>query len=95
MTEHPLTCLIVSDGNLETLAGYLTNDAGAPEVHATVAPFGQVMQTLLDGRYWADRPDLAVIWTRPQGVSEAFGRLLAKPVANGLTAAPGPVEDAS
>ena len=40
--------------------------------------YGQVSQTLLDeaAPIWSERPDFVVAWTRPEGVLEAFRRML-------------------
>ncbi len=79
MAERPARCLILSDFNVGVLRGLLANDAAAPAVEATSGPYGQVTEPLVDAGHpaWAAEPDVALVWTRPQAVSEAFARLLA------------------
>ena len=40
--------LLISDFNIENLASYLRSATGGPEVACEVAPYGQLIQTLLD-----------------------------------------------
>jgi FkbH-like protein len=70
--------LLISDFNVENLSAYLNNDPGKPETKSTAAPYGQVMQTLLDATLpcWTPSPDFLVVWTRPEGVLKSFGQLL-------------------
>jgi FkbH-like protein len=70
--------LLLSDFNLEGLRGLLENLPGAAPVHARVAPMGQVLPALLDPRHelWSEPLDGVVLWTRLQGISQAFGRAL-------------------
>lgn len=77
MEELP-KLLLLSDFNIENLRSYLENLDGAPRVQARTAPFGQVMPALLDPNHevWSERYDGVVVWTRPQGVCESFGRAL-------------------
>lgn len=78
MAESFSTCVLVSDFNIENLSGYLSADGIGPIVSTTVAPFGHVIPTLLESpsEIWSPRPDVAVIWTRPEGVIESFAELL-------------------
>lgn len=77
MKETP-TLLLLSDFNIENLRGYLENMEGSPRVQAVAAPYGQVMPALLDPGHevWREKYDAVVVWTRPQGVCETFGRAL-------------------
>ena len=77
-TDRRYTGLLVSDFNIQNLAGYLNNDESRPIVQVTTAPFGQVTPTLLDGHAeaWQTQPDFAVVWTRPENVVESFSRVL-------------------
>ena len=70
--------VIISDFTADALAGLLRNDGQFPPVSATIAPFGQVTQLLLDpsAGCWQPRPDFAVVWTRPQGIVSSFSSLL-------------------
>ncbi|HXW00934.1 MAG TPA: FkbH-like protein, partial [Anaerolineae bacterium] len=79
MPEQKHKALLISDFNLNNLAGYLRNDRDLPEVEVTVAPFGQVIPVLMqqDSAYWQDQPDFALIWTQPESVIESFKHVLA------------------
>src|SRR5215217_8699874 len=70
--------LLISDFNLQNFAGFLRNagDKGAIEPH--LAPFGQVLQALLepDPSLWQPRPDCCVVWTRPESVLPSFQAML-------------------
>ena len=76
--SNALSTLIVSDFNSENLAGYLNSDIESPNIDATVAPFGQVIQTLTDFSLpcWHEPPKLVMVWTRPQSVLGSFKAIL-------------------
>jgi FkbH-like protein len=78
MNSQRIHCLCVSDFNLENFAGYLGNAGDQPSVEVTLAPFGQVMQVLMDehAECWQLHHDAVFVWTQPQGVLPAFARLL-------------------
>src|SRR5689334_1893450 len=63
--------LLISDFNLETFAAYLENDPGLPEIEPTVAPFGQVVQTLVGEAAWSDQ-EAAIVWTQPHAMIGSF-----------------------
>ena len=67
--------LLISDFNIENLASYLKKEPNAPVIESVSVCYGQVSQTLLDDAapIWSERPDFVVVWTRPEGVLEAFG----------------------
>jgi len=77
-SARPLRCVAISDFNIENFAGYLSQDPALPVVEPHAAPFGQVAQVLVDAGHacWTPRPDVVIVWTQPQAVSEAFHRLL-------------------
>jgi len=66
--------LLLSDFNLANLAGYLDNGPDLPATASRLAPFGQVLSILQDDDHeaWRKRPDVAVVWTRPEGVVASF-----------------------
>ena len=69
-------CLLISDFNATPLAGYLRNDGETPAVEVVEAPYGAVESVLLpDHAAWQEKPDCALVWTRPQAVSPAFAAL--------------------
>lgn len=78
MDQHSRRTILISDFNLSNLASLLSITADAAAMPTTVAPFGQVYQTLRNAHLecWQTPYDLAVVWTRPQGVIEAFAALL-------------------
>jgi len=78
MDKKSYTCVLVSDFNLQNLAGYVTNDPTMPKVRAMAAPSGQPVSALLqeDLPCWQNNPDVAIIWTRPQSVISDFNTLL-------------------
>ena len=67
--------VVLADFTTGELATRLADASDAPALAVSVAPYGQVMQALLAPA--ADEgTDFAVVWTRPDQVSPAFGRLL-------------------
>jgi FkbH-like protein len=78
VAEKATRCLLISDFNAGILRGLLANDQTAPVVEATLAPFGQVTDLLLDPHHqcWRAEPDVALVWTQPQAVIEPFARVL-------------------
>ena len=40
--------ILISDFTMNVFAGYLNNDPNDPRIEATITPFGQVMQLLVD-----------------------------------------------
>jgi FkbH-like protein len=74
MSDANITAHLVSDHNIEVLGRYLENNSEAPTIHAHIAPYGQVFQTLAmpDDRYGPS--DIGVVWTRTESVSETFSR---------------------
>ena len=70
--------LLISDFNIENLSSYLKKEPNAPAIESVSVCYGQVSQTLLDDAapIWSERPDFVVAWTRPEGVLEAFRRML-------------------
>ncbi len=78
MANRHRRCVLLADFTIDNLAGMLANDPGEPSIDPIVAPFDQVVPTLLDGTLplWQNKPDCALIWTRPERVSESFARLM-------------------
>ena len=76
--KRPLTCVLVSDFNLQNFAGLIANDPGLPQLKPIKTPYGQVVPLLLDADNpcWQENPDIAVVWTRPQTVVSSFNRLI-------------------
>lgn len=81
MSQLPLPHkgVIITDFNSHNLLGHLaTLDPSFP-ILAKSAPFGQVSQILLDpdAEFWHEKPDFALVWTRPEAVLPTFRQLLA------------------
>ena len=78
MAKREYRSLLVSDFNVDNLAGYLLNDENLPRIKPIVAPYGQIIQVLTNDNLecWQEHPDFALIWTQPQSIIESFNRLL-------------------
>lgn len=68
--------LLIADFTIDELAGQLEAAVDAPLLSAEVAPFGQVVPTLLGLREASSTPDVVVVWTRPESACPAFQRVL-------------------
>jgi FkbH-like protein len=69
--------LLIADFTITGFTHFL-NTGEAPSLHARVAPFDQVVPTLVNAtsECWNPRPQFAVVWTRPQAAIKAFARIL-------------------
>lgn len=74
MSSGSLRALLVSDFNVDTLAGVLRNDDASPALEVETAPFGLVVPVLEDASHpcWRESPDVALVWTQPQNVIPSF-----------------------
>jgi len=84
MTIENLRCLLVADFTVGGLSPFLAAADDPPVLTATIAPFGAIMPVLLDPDHlcWRSRPDIAVVWSRPDAMIAGFRRLLnGEPVA--------------
>ena len=71
MATAPDRLYFVADFNIEPLARELANTT-RPGLETAIAPAGPVMAALAAGPPAADWS--AVVWTRPEAISEAFAR---------------------
>lgn len=73
-SDRPLPLLLISSFNVSNLASLLNQSKDLPAVAARSAPFGQVMQVLLDpaGEEWAAQDLSVVVWTSPASISASF-----------------------
>jgi FkbH-like protein len=73
-----LDFLLISDFNLSNLAALLSKDEKSPVICAATAPFGHVMQVLLESasQFWSKGTQGVVVWTSPESVSLGYRRLL-------------------
>jgi FkbH-like protein len=74
MPEPTHRGILVSDFTIDELSRSLEVDGKLPRLAATVAPFGQVVPTLMASK--DPQHDYAVVWTRPEGALPSFARLL-------------------
>jgi FkbH-like protein len=67
---------LISDFNLNNLAGYLRNEVAGAAVD--VSPFGQVEPLLMQARsnLWDAHCDCVVVWTQPQSLFRTFQDVL-------------------
>lgn len=72
------SCLLISDFNMDNFSACLSNIDELPIVTSKVAPFGQVMEVLMQGNLelWNREYNLVVVWTRPEGIIKSFGKIL-------------------
>lgn len=70
-TAGALTGLLVSDFTIQELATRLEEAGMCPSIRCDVAPFGQVMPTLMAP---PDGHDVVVAWTRPEAIASGFGK---------------------
>src|SRR2546425_11708778 len=79
MSNNRIECLLVSDFTAGSLAGLMENSSTSPECHVAAAPFDQVAQVLLqtDHESWDAKPQVVVLWTRPERVSASLEKSLA------------------
>src|ERR1041384_7681505 len=69
--------LLIADFTVARLVPLLR--AGeSPSLDATVAPFDSVIPVLLDetADCWRSKPEVAIVWTRPDAAIKSFARLL-------------------
>jgi len=84
MDKSKLKSLLISDFNIDILAGYLGNDGNGPLVEAASASFGQVIPVLVDQNMdcWRQNYDFVVVWTQPQMVIGSFQEFLNYEIAD-------------
>ena len=70
------SCLLIADFTIDNLARLIDNAPEPPRIRCTSTPFGSVSALLLDPNHecWRSRPDLTVVWTRPEVVSPAYAQ---------------------
>jgi FkbH-like protein len=69
---------VLSDFNASNFGALLQHDSANPSVEMLESPYGAVMQVLADpARFLPEKKlDVAIVWTRLETISPAFGRLL-------------------
>jgi FkbH-like protein len=78
VSSDQIRAILISDFNMDIFSGYLKNDSQSPSIVPLIAPFGQVTQVLMDDNMecWKQVSDLAIVWTRPEGVIDSFRKAL-------------------
>ncbi|MDC0947310.1 HAD-IIIC family phosphatase, partial [Nitrospinaceae bacterium] len=78
MNNDEIRAILISDFNMDIFSGYLKNNSQSPSITPLIAPFGQVTQVLMDDSIecWKQVRDLAIVWTRPEGVINSFRKAL-------------------
>jgi len=77
MATPQVDALLIADFTIAGLVPFL-RVGDPPSVRAAVAPFDQVVPLLMDStaECWQSRPEIAVIWTRPQAAIKSFARVV-------------------
>jgi FkbH-like protein len=76
-TLRTVSAVLVADFTIDELAEPLVGPThDGLTVRAEIAPFDQVIPTLMELGRRETKPDLALVWTRPEQVSPAFRDLL-------------------
>ena len=78
-SSPPLEFVLISSFNLSNLGALLSKGEELPKLRTVSAPYGQVIQTLLQPteKVWGESVRGAVIWTRPEAISLEYRKLLA------------------
>jgi FkbH-like protein len=78
-SSPPLEFVLISSFNLSNLGALLNKAEELPLLRTIAAPYGQVIQTLLQPteEVWGESVCGTVIWTMPQAISLEYGKLLA------------------
>lgn len=79
MNDSVIQCLVLSDFNVSSFCGYLSNNQGPPAVRAVAGPYGQVIEPLMDDRHpcWNEKPEAVIIWSSPEMAVPSFRTLRA------------------
>jgi FkbH-like protein len=77
--SKPLEFVLISSFNLSNLGALLRKGEELPMLRTVSAPYGQVIQTLLQPteEVWGESVRGAVIWTTPEAISLEYRKLLA------------------
>lgn len=73
-----LSTILISDFNSSNFQSYLKVDESMPIMDVRSAPFGQVIQCLVDKNHemWDKHYDTAIIWTQPEAIINSYSNLL-------------------
>ncbi len=67
--------IFISSFNLQNFVNYIENDNEIPAIKATLAPYGQVMNILIEENNEAHF-DFGFIWLMPQAIIDSFNKLM-------------------
>src|SRR4029077_1723747 len=78
-SNQPLEFALISSFNLGNLGALLSKGEELPMLRTVSAPYGQVIQTLLQPteEVWGESVRGAVIWTTPEAIIPEYRKLLA------------------
>jgi FkbH-like protein len=78
-SSPPQEFILISSFNLSNLGALLSKGGELPMLRTVSAPYGQVIQTLLQltEEVWGESVHGAVIWTTPEAISLEYRKLLA------------------
>lgn len=79
VSSPPLEIVLISSFNLSNLGALLSKGEELPILRIVSAPYGQVIQTLLQptDEVWGESVRGAVIWTTPEAISLEYRKLMA------------------
>ena len=75
---NKVKCKLISDFNIDNLAGYLNNNEMFSHIEAVITPYNQVIQSLMnaDINDKKEASDITLCWTQPQSISLSFARVV-------------------
>lgn len=78
MSDRTYSGALISDFGMQNFSAYLENDPELPKVQTILAPFDQVIPTLMqkDLPLWHRDLDFAAVWTQPERVIKPFADTL-------------------
>src|SRR5260370_10109375 len=78
-SSPPLEFVLISSFNLSNLGALLSKGEELPKLRTVSAPYGQVIQTLLQPteKVWGESVRGAGIWIAPEAISMEYRKLLA------------------
>ncbi|TKJ17318.1 FkbH-like protein [Candidatus Woesearchaeota archaeon B3_Woes] len=77
MTKKKCKGLLVSDFNIQNLAGYLKGENDSLIIDVEVAPYDQVIQTLMQyNNSTENKKDMIIVWTQPESIITSFKEII-------------------
>ena len=72
---NKVKCRLISNFNIDNLAGYLNNNDMFSHIEVEITPYNHVIQSLLNADI-KDVYDITLCWTQPQSISLSFARIM-------------------